>query len=139
MARHTLRLRARWSDADPAGIVFYPRFFEWFDTATDALFGALGMPWETLFKERGVVGLPIVDVHGSFTSPVRYADEVTIETRVSNVHERTLRVEHEVRVGERVCATGYEVRAWVAVGENGRLAAQPFPDDVAARLRGAPA
>jgi len=30
---HTEHIRVRWSEADPAGIAFYPRFFEWFDIA----------------------------------------------------------------------------------------------------------
>lgn len=27
--RRTIRIE--WGDCDPAGIVFYPRYFEWFD------------------------------------------------------------------------------------------------------------
>jgi hypothetical protein len=28
---HTTPLSVRWGDVDAAGIVFYPRFFEWYD------------------------------------------------------------------------------------------------------------
>ena len=28
----------QWGDCDPAGIVFYPRYFEMFDASTAALF-----------------------------------------------------------------------------------------------------
>src|SRR5262249_18801500 len=31
VAPHAPEHRVRWSEVDPAGIVFYPRFFEWFD------------------------------------------------------------------------------------------------------------
>ena len=30
-----------WGDCDPAGIVFNPRFFEWFDAATAGIFTAV--------------------------------------------------------------------------------------------------
>lgn len=45
MATHTTTVRVRWSESDPAGIVFYPRFFEWYDLGTEALFEVFGLPW----------------------------------------------------------------------------------------------
>ena len=32
--------RIEWGDCDPAGIVFYPRYFEMFDGSTTALFSS---------------------------------------------------------------------------------------------------
>ncbi|MGH7350086.1 MAG: acyl-CoA thioesterase [Candidatus Rokuibacteriota bacterium] len=138
MIANTLAVKVRWSEADPAGIVFYPRFFEWFDMGTEALFEALGMPWRELFPASQIVGVPIVETGARFTSPVRYGDEVRIQTMVSLVREKTFRVEHEVFVGDRHCATGFEVRAWVARPEHpgGALAATPIPAGVVARLKG---
>ena len=44
MLTNTRTVRIEWGDCDPAGIVFYPRFFAMFDTSTTALFErALGM------------------------------------------------------------------------------------------------
>ena len=45
MVSNALTVKVRWSEADPAGIVFYPRFFEWFDLGTEALFDSLGLRW----------------------------------------------------------------------------------------------
>jgi YbgC/YbaW family acyl-CoA thioester hydrolase len=137
---NALAVKVRWSEADPAGIVFYPRFFEWFDLGTEALFESLGLPWRELFPAERIVGVPIVETGAHFTAPVRYGDEVRIETTVSDVREKTFRVEHEVSVGGRRCATGFEVRAWVAQPESpgGPLAARPIPPRVTARLKGEP-
>lgn len=128
----------RWSEADPAGIVFYPRFFEWFDLATEALFESVGLPWAEVFSRYRVVGVPLMESSARFRSPVRYGDLVRIRSTVTEVRRKTFRVEHEVSVGERQCATGSEVRAWVArPGEPaGRLAATPFPAEIADRLKG---
>jgi len=138
MVSHALTVKVRWSEADPAGIVFYPRFFEWFDLGTEALFESLGLPWPEMFSASQIVGVPIVESGARFASPVRYGDEVRIETTVSEVREKTFRVEHEVSVGPRHCATGFEVRAWVARPEHpgGALAARPIPAGVVARLKG---
>ena len=73
-----------------------------------------------------------------FTSPVRYGDHVRIRSTVTEVKDKTFRVEHEVSVGERPCARGFEVRAWVPRQDEpgGMLAAAPFPEDIAIRQKG---
>jgi 4-hydroxybenzoyl-CoA thioesterase len=138
MVSHECAVKVRWSEADPAGIVFYPRFFEWFDLATEALFEAVGLPWPELFPAHRVVGVPIVESGARFVAPVRYGNEVRIRTSVTEVRDKTFRVEHEVSVDGHACARGFEVRAWVAVPEapGGRLRARSLPDAVRARLRG---
>jgi 4-hydroxybenzoyl-CoA thioesterase len=129
-------IRVRWSDADPAGIVFYPRFFEWFDLGTEALFAAVGLPWAECFPAYDVVGVPIVESTSRFVSPVRYGDTVTVRSRVAWLKTKTFRIEHEIVVADRLCASGHEVRAWVGrprtAGE--RLRARAIPPEVAAKL-----
>ncbi|HEY7650489.1 MAG TPA: acyl-CoA thioesterase [Methylomirabilota bacterium] len=138
MAANTTTVRVRWSDADPAGIAFYPRFFEWYDLGTEALFEAIGLPWLQLFPRHGIVGVPIVESGSTFAAPVRYGDTVTIRSTVAWVKDKTFRMEHEISVGDTVCARGFEIRAWVlrpsAPGQ--RLGAGPIPQDIARRLTG---
>jgi len=111
MVSNAISVKVRWSEADPAGIVFYPRFYEWFDLGTEALFESLGLPWPEMFPAQRIVGVPIVESGARFASPVRYGDLVRLETAVREVREKTFRVEHAASVGERRCATGFEVRA----------------------------
>lgn len=138
MVSHVLSVKVRWSESDPAGIVFYPRFYEWFDLGTEALFESIGLPFPEMFPAERIVGVPIVESGARFASPVRYGDVVRIETAVTEVRERTFRVEHTVAVGARRCATGFEVRAWVAVPDRpgGALVARPIPAGIVARLKG---
>jgi len=138
---HTSEVKVRWGDVDWAGIVFYPRFYEWFDLACDSLFDALGLPWPTLFPRYEIVGVPIVEAGARFSSPARYGDTLVLRAVVAWVKERTFRMEYEVTVDGRACASGFEVRAWVGrpttPGEP--LEARPIPGEVARVLRGDPA
>ena len=138
MKSHTTEIRVRWGDVDSAGIVFYPRFYEWYDLACEALFDSLGLPWPETFPRYGIVGVPIVESGARFVSPVRYGDAMRIRATVAWVKDKTFRMEYEITVDGRACASGFEVRAWVArpsvPGE--RLQARPIPDEVARRLRG---
>lgn len=139
-AAHITTVPVRWSDADPAGIVFYPRFFQWYDLGTEELFAACGLPWPEAFPKYRIVGVPIVEAGSRFMSPVRYGDIVTLHSIVAWVRAKTFRVEHEIAVGDRRCARGFEVRAWVGVPltPGAPLRTVPIPNDVAARLRGEP-
>jgi 4-hydroxybenzoyl-CoA thioesterase len=141
MVRHTTVVPVRWGDVDAAGIVFYPRFFEWYDLGCEALFAALGLPWPELFPKHGIVGVPIVESGSRFASPARYGDTLEIRALVAWVKEKTFRMEYEIAVGARLCATGFEVRAWVKrpLSAEERLQAVPIPEDVVRRLRGDPA
>jgi 4-hydroxybenzoyl-CoA thioesterase len=134
----TTAVPVRWGDVDAAGIVFYPRFFEWYDLGCEALFAALGLPWPELFPKHAIVGVPILESGSRFASPARYGDTLAIRAVVAWVKRTTFRMEYEIAVGDRLCAAGFEVRGWVkrpaTPGE--RLQVAPIPEDVARRLRG---
>lgn len=138
MIGHETALQVRWGDVDAAGIVFYPRFYEWYDLGCETLFAALGLPWPELFPRHGIVGVPILESGSRFVSPARYGDTLTIRSRVTWVKDRTFRMEHEIAAGDRLCASGFEIRAWVKQpsAPGGRLEAVPIPSDVVRRLRG---
>ena len=135
---HTTLVPVRWGDVDAAGIVFYPRFFEWYDLGCETLFAALGLPWPELFPRHGIVGVPIVESGSRFVSPARYGDSLAVRAMVAWVKEKTFRMEYEIATGGRLCAAGFEVRAWVKRPSTPAepLQAAPIPDDVARRLRG---
>ena len=137
-ARHTTAVPVRWGDVDAAGIVFYPRFFGWYDLGCEALFAALGLPWPELFPAHGIVGVPILESGSRFVSPARHGDTLEIRAVVAWVKEKTFRMEYEIHAGGRLCAAGFEVRAWVArpISPDEPLRALPIPEDVARRLRG---
>ena len=61
-------VRIEWAHCDPAGIVFYPRYFEMFDTSTTTLFElALGMTKFKFLQHYGFAGYPMVDTRAKFS------------------------------------------------------------------------
>jgi 4-hydroxybenzoyl-CoA thioesterase len=135
---HATTVQVRWSDVDAAGIVFYPRFFEWYDLGCESLFAALGLPWPEAFPKYGIVGVPIVESGSRFVSPARYGDVLAIRSTVAWVKTKTFRMEHTISVGEALCSSGFEVRAWVGrpATPGAPLAARPIPDEVSDKLKG---
>ena len=135
---HATSITVRWSDVDAAGIVFYPRFFEWYDLGSESLFAALGLPWPEAFPRYGIIGVPIIESGSRFLAPARYGDVLTIRSTVAWVKEKTFRMQHSISVGDTLCASGFEVRAWVArpATPGAPLAARAIPDEVSRKLNG---
>jgi hypothetical protein len=72
----------------PAGIVFYPRFFELMQEATEDFFRyAIGMPFEDLVNRDGIV-MPIVSLDVAWHAPSRLADVLAIDVAVARLGAR---------------------------------------------------
>ena len=72
-------VKIRFGECDPAGIVFNPRFFEFFDWSTAVLLErALGLSKAEMIAAHDIVGIPLVDTRARFLAPARFGDEVAI-------------------------------------------------------------
>src|SRR4029078_2241081 len=69
---NTRTVRIEWGDCDPAGIIFYPRYFEIFDASTAMLFERrLGMTKFEMFKELEFGGFPLVRPQARCLTPTQ--------------------------------------------------------------------
>ncbi|MGE0500386.1 MAG: acyl-CoA thioesterase [Rhizobiaceae bacterium] len=126
MLIHRRDVEIEWGDCDPAGIVFYPRYFAMFDAATAYLFeAALGMKKIEWTKHFGIVGIPMVDTGAKFIAPSRFGDVITIATQASEIRRSSFDIRHMVYKGETLAIEARETRVWT-----GR-----DPDD-ASRIKG---
>jgi 4-hydroxybenzoyl-CoA thioesterase len=132
------RIQVDWGDCDPADIVFYPRYFAWFDACTANLFATAGLPLPRLFGERGIVGIPLVDARARFMVPSAFGDWIDCESRVAEWRRSSFRIEHRFLRDGALAVEGEEVRVWAAPDPTGAkpIKAAPIPEDVIARFAG---
>ncbi len=126
-----------WGDCDPAGIVFYPRYFAMFDASTALLLErATGMKKIAWTKEYGIVGIPMVDTRAKFVVPSRYGDVIAIETRATKLGRTSFDVEHRVFRGEVLSIEAQETRVWAGkdLDHPDRIKGYAIPDEVARAL-----
>src|SRR3546814_19925355 len=90
------RVWIEWGDADPARIVFYPRYFAWFDAGTRHLFVNAGLPLPEIFDQHGVVGIPIAEANAKFLAPSKFGDELEVHSGVSEWSDRYFILSHKV-------------------------------------------
>ena len=127
-----------WGDCDPARIVFFPRYFEWFEICTTAMFRDAGLPLPVMFAERNMVGIPLLDVGARFHFGSAYGDILHVESRVVEWKTKTFRVEHRFSRDGRLAVEGHEVRVWAVPDPSGEkpMRAAAIPADVIARFAG---
>jgi len=127
-----------FGDCDPAGIVFFPNFSRWMDTASLSFFMQCGVPpWRELVKTRGIVGTPLLEINTKFYKAATYGETLTITTHVEEWRAKVIVQVHRItraRVdgGEDLICEGREVRAFVNrdAADPDRLRAMPVPDDI---------
>src|SRR5262245_65002280 len=107
-------VRIEWGDCDPAGIVYYPRYFAIFDASTTALIErALGMSKYDYLKAYDFAGHPLVNAHSRFLIATRFGDEVMIETEVTALRRSSFNVQHRLFKEGALAVEGFEIRVWV--------------------------
>jgi 4-hydroxybenzoyl-CoA thioesterase len=101
------RTKVRFADVDPAGIVFYPRYFEMLNAAVEDWFAqSLGADFATLHMEQRV-GVPTVKLECEFLAPSMLGDELSIFIRPTRLGRSSCAVTYSVvgRETERLVAT----------------------------------
>ena len=128
----TTEVTVRFGDCDPAGIVFYPRYFEMFNNLVeDWCAQGLGMSFRELHLQRGL-GLPTVHVETSFVAPSELGEVLHAQLRVQKIGGAsvTLRVRLAGPAGEdRVRAS-----LVLALMDLKERRAVPIPEPLRARI-----
>ena len=101
----------QWGDCDPAGIIFYPTYFRWFDSATWAFFASVGHTAKRMRAEGR--SMPLVVAECQFENPAEQADRCEVISQIVRFGGKSFVVAHEVvRLDGTRLARGAETRVW---------------------------
>ncbi|WP_213981168.1 thioesterase family protein [Sphingomonas sp. dw_22] len=121
----------RFAHCDPAGIAYYPRYFELCDAAIeDWSAQVLGCDRRTMHLELGI-GLPTVDLHAVFTAPSRLGDSLDIDVTVIRVGNSSVDLALDISCNDepRFTVTYTQVLTDLAQGQS-----MPWPPTLLERL-----
>jgi 4-hydroxybenzoyl-CoA thioesterase len=128
---HLHPIAVRFGMADPAGIVYFPRYFDWFHQAMESWFDeGLGRPYAEVLRSHG---LPTVDTRCAYRAPCRPGEVVTVELRVARLGRTSLRLAYTVRGadgGLRALARTDVVFVGLVPGTPEHLRPVPLPPDL---------
>ncbi|MDH5491837.1 MAG: acyl-CoA thioesterase [Myxococcales bacterium] len=116
-------LSVRFGDEDHAGIVYYPRFLDFFHRAFEDFFNEQGYPYRFVLDEDRT-GWPAVNVQVDFHSPLRFGDLFEIGVQVARLGTKSATFLYRGRVADRAVATG---RITVACVDMQTFEPKPIP------------
>ena len=126
-------IQIEWGDCDPFGIVFFPRYFEYFDACTNALFHrALGFPKAEMMRQFQIAGIPLVQASANFFAPSSFGDVVNVESCVTQWGKSSFTVQHRLLRGQALAVEGFEKRVWTVRpgGDPSKTVSQAIPPEV---------
>ena len=121
-----------FGDCDPAGIVYFPRYLEWFDAALQNHLRAVGWPKSRIIESFGFVAFPVVDLKVTYSVPSTFHEEVMIETEILELRRSSLVTRHRLMRGTVVAVEAVETRVWATHDpeHGGKLKGAPIPEEI---------
>ncbi len=134
------RVQLQWGECDPAGIIFYPTYFHWFDAATWNMFAEAGYHAKRLRAEH--LAMPLVAASCEFKHPAEQQDRAEVRSRILRWGGKSFVVGHDVvREDGTLLAKGSETRVWgrYESGPGSSMKGQTISEELKALFRASPA
>ena len=112
MISHTFISKIYYKDIDQMGIVYYSRYFEFFESARTELLDSIGLAVKTI--EKNDVFLPVVSATCNYIKSAKFEDEIRIISSIDDIPTARLNINYNVIGNDRsVLATGNTVHGFI--------------------------
>ena len=119
-----------FNHCDPAGIVFYPRYFEMMNSVVENFFAeAVGWSFARMHTGGARNGVPTVAINCSFMAPSRLGEKVTFTLVATGIGKSSLDVRITAAKDGEVRLASDNTLVWI---DQGRAA--PWPDEIRTKL-----
>ena len=124
------RIKIFYKDVDQMGIVYYSRYFEYFEEARTELLASIGLG-VTDVEKKGIM-LPVISSHCDYLKGARFEQNIIIRASISTEPRSKLQIDYSVFIEDEKepIATGYTEHAFV----NDKGAAVRAPKMIRERL-----
>lgn len=127
---YTKTIQIEFNHCDPAGIVFYPRYFEMTNSVVENFFAdEIGRSFAQMHNDGMKNGVPTVHIEADFVAPSRLGDKVDFTLVVRKLGGSSVTVEITGRMGDEV-----RMRARIALVWIDNMKAARWPEAMRARL-----
>ena len=107
------RVKIFYKDVDQMGIVYYSRYFEYFEEARTELLASIGLG-VTDVEKKGIM-LPVISSHCDYLKGARFEQNIIIRATISTEPRSKLQIDYSVFIEneKEPIATGYTDHAFV--------------------------
>ncbi|MBT5676705.1 MAG: acyl-CoA thioesterase [Rhodospirillaceae bacterium] len=133
MAVFQMSRRVRFADTDPAGIVYFPRYFVMTNDLVEEWFAdGLDLPYRKIFEE-GVRAVPLLRVEAKFSAPSRLGDMLDFSLAVSRLGTKSFGLNIAAHCAGETRLVTQQASAW-ARRDGGTIRAEAIPPEIRARM-----
>lgn len=127
---YTRIIQIEFNHCDPAGIVFYPRYFEMTNSVVENFFAdEVGRSFAQMHTDGRHNGVPTVHIEADFIAPSRLGDKVAFTLVVRKLGGSSVGVEITGRMGEEMRLRAHLTLVWID-----NMKAARWPEAMRARL-----
>jgi 4-hydroxybenzoyl-CoA thioesterase len=130
------KIHIEWGDCDPAQIVYFPRYLEYFDGCTAALFAKASFSKREMLKAYGIVGFPVVEVNCRLMAPSYFSEDVVVESEIIKWGTSSFVVRHRLYKRKLLAVECQETRVWTERSATNpeKIQSKPIPREIIARF-----
>ena len=123
MIQFEYRTKVYYKDVDQMGIVYYARYYEYFEAARTELFKSLGIRI-TAIEEDGYL-LPVITSHCDYKVGANFEDALIVNTIIKELPKPRWRIDYEVHRdnSDELLVSGYTMHAFT--DKSGRAVKPP--------------
>jgi YbgC/YbaW family acyl-CoA thioester hydrolase len=134
--RNTVEQKIMWGDLDSLGIVFYPRYYEWFDGSGHLFFESLDMNLNDLVEKRKI-GFGLVQTGCRYFKPARYHEIIRITTCIEDLTGKIIQLNHRITLAsdDTLVVEGFEKRICMDLSDMDHIRAMQIPEDLVEKMR----
>jgi len=117
-------IKVYYKDIDKMGIVYYSRYFEYFEEARTELLKSIGLEVSNIENEG--IHLPVIESHCEYKKGATFEEQLIIKTSISKIPRSKLKIKYKVfsKGYNDLCVKGYTVHAFI--NKNGKPTKPPF-------------
>jgi acyl-CoA thioester hydrolase len=123
------RLRVRFHECDPQGVVFNAHYFAYFDVALTEMWRAAFGSYQSVVDQG--TDVVVVEAAAIYRAPARFDEEIEVELAIARLGTTSMTTQTAVRRDGQLLVEGRLVHVFV---DPATMAKQTIPDHVRAGL-----
>ena len=111
MIRYDHPIKVYYKDIEQMGIVYYSRYFEFFEEARTEMLSSIGLDYSNI-EENGAM-LPVIEAHCEYKKGATFSQDLIVKTYIRELPKVKIKFEYKIcpAGSDEILLTGYTVHA----------------------------
>ena len=111
MIRYDHPIKVYYKDIDQMGIVYYSRYFEYFEEARTEMLSSIGLDYSNI-EENGAM-LPVIEAHCEYKKGATFSQDLIVKTYIRELPKVKMKFDYKIcpAGSDEILLSGYTVHA----------------------------